>query len=70
MSEHTQHAQTFSDSIAIGTAKAAPPVVATGLTVMGVQLQDWLIILTIIYTLMQIFISLPKICDTIRSWRK
>lgn len=34
--------------------RASPPVVATGLTLFGVSLSDWLIILTIIYTVAQL----------------
>lgn len=34
--------------------KAAPPVSITGLTLAGVQLSDWVLILTALYTILQI----------------
>lgn len=67
MTEQTAHQ--ISESAALGAAKISPPVIATSLTLGGVELQDWLIMLTIVYTLIQIFISLPKICDVIKGWR-
>lgn len=44
----------------VATAKVAPPVVATGMTVAGYPLSDWLILLTIIYTVMQILVLVHK----------
>ena len=40
--------------------KAAPPVGVTGATLMGLPLSDWAIILTIVYTLLQIFLLVRK----------
>ena len=34
--------------------KAAPPVIVGGLTLVGVPLSDWLIIATLVYTVLQI----------------
>lgn len=34
--------------------KAAPPVSVTGLSLMGVSLNEWVIILTLIYTALQL----------------
>ena len=34
--------------------KAAPPVTVGGLTFVGVPLSDWLIVVTLIYTVLQI----------------
>lgn len=36
-------------------AKAAPPLTVGGLTLWGVGLADWVLMLTAIYTLLQIF---------------
>ena len=36
--------------------KAAPPVTITGMTIVGIQVQDWLLILTLVYTVLQILI--------------
>lgn len=40
--------------IAIGAAKASPPITVVGLALGGVSLQDWVFILTIIYLILQI----------------
>ena len=50
----TQH---HSD-IVTEAAKAAPTVTVGGLTLFGVVLSDWVMILTIIYTLFQLFFLL------------
>jgi len=43
------------------TAKITPPVVVSGMVIAGYTLQDWLIVLTIIYTVIQIVLLLPKL---------
>lgn len=42
--------------IVTAAAKAAPPVAVSGLTVAGLPLQDWVLLLTAIYTLAQLFV--------------
>jgi len=44
--------------ITIEALKAAPSITVGSLTLMGVGLSDWLIILTIIYTLAQLYFLL------------
>ena len=44
----------------MATAKVAPPVVATGMTVAGYPLSDWLILLTIIYTVLQTIVLVRR----------
>lgn len=56
--EHTQH---LAGEAGMAAAKVAPPVTAAGLTLMGVQLSDWLIIATLIYTLLQVALLLQKL---------
>lgn len=56
--EHTQH---LAGEAGMAAAKVAPPVTAVGLTLMGVQLSDWLIIATLIYTVLQIALLLQKL---------
>lgn len=34
--------------------KAAPPVSVTGLTLMGVSLNEWVLMMTLLYTVLQI----------------
>ena len=38
----------------MGAVRASPPVAVTGLQLGGVGLSDWLILLTIVYTVLQI----------------
>ena len=61
--EHVQHIA----EVGVVTAKVAPPVVVSGMVVAGYPLQDWLIVLTIIYTVIQIVLLLPKLWQ---MWRK
>lgn len=56
--EHTQH---LAGEAGMAAAKLAPPVTAAGLTLMGVQLSDWLIIATLIYTVLQIALLLQNL---------
>ncbi len=37
-------------------AKAAPPLSVSGMTILGVSVPDWAIILTIVYTVLAIFV--------------
>ena len=58
--EHVQHVQHVAEVGAV-TAKVTPPVVVSGMVIAGYPLQDWLIVLTIIYTVIQIVLLLPKL---------
>ncbi len=58
--EHVQHVQHVAEVGAV-TAKVTPPVVVSGMVIAGYPLQDWLIVLTIIYTIIQIVLLLPKL---------
>ena len=58
--EHVQHVQHVAEVGAV-TAKVAPPVVVSGMVIAGYPLQDWLIVLTIIYTVIQIVLLIPKL---------
>ena len=40
------------------TIKASPSVTVAGLTVLGVPVQEWLILATIVYTFLQIYFLL------------
>lgn len=44
----------FSQDTLAEASKAAPPVTVGGLTLAGVPLSDWLIIATLVYTVLQI----------------
>ena len=66
ITDHSQHLET---GVTMAVAKTSPPVVVSGLTLAGVQLQDWLIMTTILYTVIQIIILLPKLKQSFKEWR-
>ena len=55
--------------VSVAVAKASPPIAVSGLTLSGVQLQDWLIMTTLLYTVIQIIIALPKLKSLFKEWR-
>ena len=55
--------------VSMAVAKAFPPIAVSGLTLAGVQLQDWLIMTTLLYTVIQIIIALPKLKQSLKEWR-
>ena len=57
------------EGVSMAVAKVSPPVVVSGLTLTGVQLQDWLIMATLLYTVIQIIIALPKLKQSFKEWR-
>ena len=63
-SQHIEH------GLSMAAIKTSPPIIVTGVTLAGVQLQDWLIMATIIYTVIQIIIELPKLKQSFKEWRK
>ena len=70
MSNVTDHSQHIESGLSMAVAKTSPPVIVSGLTLAGVQLQDWLILVTILYTVIQIIIALPKLKQSFSEWRK
>ena len=66
MAEASQHLE---NGLSMAVAKVSPPVIVSGLTVTGVQLQDWLIMVTLLYTVIQIIIALPKLKQSFKEWR-
>jgi len=63
-SQHLEH------GLSMAAIKTSPPVIVTGMTLAGIQLQDWLIMVTILYTVIQIIIALPKLKQSFSEWRK
>ena len=63
-SQHLEH------GLSMAAIKTSPPIIVTGMTVAGMQLQDWLIMATILYTVIQIIIALPKLKQSFNEWRK
>ena len=67
MAEASQHIE---NGLSMAAIKTSPPVIVTGMTLAGIQLQDWLIMATILYTVIQIIIALPKLKQSFNEWRK
>ena len=65
----TDHSQHLESGLSMAAIKTSPPVLVSGLTLAGVQLQDWLIMATILYTVIQIIIELPKLKQSFKEWR-
>ena len=66
IADHSQHLES---GLSMAAIKTSPPVIVTGMTLMGIQLQDWLIITTLLYTVIQIIIALPKLKQSLKEWR-
>ena len=62
-SQHIEH------GLSMAAIKTSPPIIVTGMTLAGIQLQDWLIMATILYTVIQIIIALPKLKQSFNEWR-
>jgi len=69
LDNHQQHLENGLTMAVMAVAKVSPPVIVSGLTVTGVQLQDWLIMVTLLYTVIQIIIALPKLKQSFKEWR-
>ena len=67
IAEASQHIE---NGLSMAVAKVSPPVIVSGLTVTGVRLEDWLIMATLLYTVIQIIIALPKLKQSFKEWRK
>jgi hypothetical protein len=70
MINNLDNSQHLENGLTMAAAKVSPPVIVSGLTVAGVQLQDWLIMATLLYTVIQIIIALPKLKQSFNEWRK
>ena len=66
IADHSQHLES---GLSMAAIKTSPPVIVTGITLAGIQLQDWLIMATIIYTVIQIIIALPELKKSFNEWR-
>jgi len=63
-SQHIEH------GLSMAAIKTSPPIIVTGMTFAGIQLQDWLVMVTILYTVIQIIIALPNLKQSFNEWRK
>ena len=63
----TQH----NHDLALEAAKAAPPVTVVGMSLGGASLQEWVLILTAIYTVLQlVFLIRDKVYKPWRNKRQ
>lgn len=56
--------------VAVAAAKASPPLAISGMYLLGHPLQDWLVLATLVYTVLQIILLLPKFrkqCKDLRA---
>ncbi len=70
MSNFESSQQHLEHGLSMAAIKTSPPIIVTGMTVAGIQLHDWLIMATILYTAIQIIIALPKLKQSFNEWRK
>ena len=47
--------------VAMATAKLTPPITVTGMTLVGYTLQDWVLLATLVYTILQICITVHRL---------
>jgi hypothetical protein len=66
IADHSQHLES---GLSMAAIKTSPPVIVTGMTLAGIQLQDWLVMVTILYTVIQIIIALPELKKSFNEWR-
>lgn len=69
MSDHVQHASTHSQEVAVAITKATPPAGASALYLAGVQLETWVVILTLVYTSLLILHQLYKMYHDVKERR-
>ena len=67
MADTSQHIE---NGLSMAAIKTSPPIIVTSMSLAGVQLQDWLIMTTILYTVIQIIIALPKLKKSFSEWRE
>ena len=61
--------QNLEHGLSMAAIKTSPPIIVTGMTFAGIQVQDWLVMATILYTVIQIIIALPKLKKSFNEWR-
>jgi len=63
-SQHLEH------GLSMAAIKTSPAIIVAGMTFAGIQVQDWLVMATILYTVIQIIIALPNLKQSFNEWRK
>lgn len=53
----------------MAAAKATPPIGVAGMVIMGYPIQDWLVAVTLLYTILQIILLIPKFHAWYRAWK-
>ena len=60
---------TLATEAAVDTVKAAPAATVAGMTIVGVQLSDVVLLATLVYTVLQVVLLLPKLKTVWKDWR-
>lgn len=64
--EATDRSHELAMGVVVSAAKTAPPVAVSLFTLVGHPLQDWVLMATLVYTILQIILLWPKF----RDWNK
>lgn len=64
--QHIDKGHELAVGVVVSAAKTAPPVAVSIFTLAGHPLQDWVLIATLVYTVLQIILLWPKF----RDWNK
>jgi len=54
VAQANEHAHTLGEGAAMAVGKTAPPVAVSALTLYGVQLSQWVLMATLLYTVLMI----------------
>ena len=61
--QHVDKGHAWAGGAAGGAAKTAPRVVVSAFTLAGHPMQDWVLLATLVYTVLQIILLWPKFRD-------
>ena len=64
--QHIDKGHELAVGVVVSAAKTAPPVVVSAFTLAGHPMQDWVLLATLVYTVLQIILLWPKF----RDWNK
>jgi len=67
---HRQLTERAGTEIFAAAGKISPPLTVSGLAFAGVSLQDWVFIATLVYTIVQTLLLVPKAMKIVQGWRR
>ena len=68
MQNNLADSQQHFEGVSVAVAKVFPPIAVSGFNACRHD-QDWLIMATLLYTVIQIIIALPKLKQSFNEWR-